>query len=241
MIETIRVFVGFDAREASAYHVCCQSIIDHASRPVSFTPIKLSHLSGYEETHKDGSNDFIYSRFLVPFLCNYEGWAIFVDGDMIVNDDIAKLWDMRNPWQAVQVVQHDYQTKYPKKYLGAKNESYPRKNWSSVILFNCGHYANRKLTPDYVEAASGAMLHRFEWLPDNRIGELPKEWNHLTMEYPARDDASLYHYTVGTSCFPEYADEPEAKYWWDALGRAIAPLRCDKNVMLGREHAEAVS
>ena len=146
----IPVMIGFDPRESVAYHVCSQSIISRSSEPVAITPLALKGLKGYHESHKDGSNAFIYTRFLTPHLMNYQGWAIFVDGDMVVQDDIAKLWAMRDDRYAVMVVKHDYKTKAREKYLGNVNEDYPRKNWSSVILWNCGHPANRCLTPGYI-------------------------------------------------------------------------------------------
>src|SRR5258706_5058566 len=149
MIDPIRLFIGFDAREAIAYHVCCQSILTKCSRPISITPLALNLFADdYSETHTDGSNAFIYSRFLIPWLCEWKGYAIFLDGDTIVREDIAELWRRRRPDKAVAVVQHDYRTKHPVKYLGVKNEDYPRKNWSSVMLWNCGYYPNRLLTPE---------------------------------------------------------------------------------------------
>lgn len=201
----IPVFVGYDPRETIAYHVFCQSIITRSSEPVSFTPLALNTLGDYAETHKDGSNEFIYSRFLVPHLMGFQGWAIFADGDMVCLDDIAKLWAMRDPVKtAVMVVKHEYRTKAPVKYLGAKNENYPRKNWSSLILWNCSHYSNRRLTPEFVAKQSGAYLHRFKWLSDDQIGEIPIEWNYLAEEYQHKDDVSLVHYTLGTPCFRDY-------------------------------------
>ena len=125
----IPIFIGYDPREAIAYHVCTNSIIRRSSQPVALNPLALNALKGYDEKHTDGSNHFIYSRFLVPHLMNYKGWAIFIDGDMIVRDDINELWEMRDDTKAVMVVKHDYQTKMAEKYLGAKNENYPRKNW----------------------------------------------------------------------------------------------------------------
>jgi lipopolysaccharide biosynthesis glycosyltransferase len=209
----IPIFVGYDPREAIAFHVCVNSIIRHASQPVSIIPVALNLFKDYQETHTDGSNHFIYTRFLVPHLMQYTGWAIFIDGDMIVRDDITKLWDLRNPYNDVLVVKHDYQTKMTEKYLGAKNENYPRKNWSSVILWNCNSFPNRKLTPAFVQKATGAELHRFTWLEDSRIGELPKEWNWLPDEYGPNTDAKLLHYTLGTPCFHDFADTPQGGEW----------------------------
>jgi lipopolysaccharide biosynthesis glycosyltransferase len=209
----IKVFVGFDQREAVAYHTFCQSVIDNASRPVSFIPLSLSLLSSYDEVHRDGSNTFIYTRFLTPFLCDFEGWAIFADGDMICRKDICYLLSHKDDTKAVSVVMHEYKTKRPVKYMGNKNEDYPRKNWSSVILWNCSHPKNRCLTPEFVKASSGAFLHRFSWLDDSEIGELPREWNWLTTEYEDNEQASLLHYTLGTPCFSDFKNSEMAECW----------------------------
>ena len=189
----IPIFIGYDHREAVAYHVCANSIIRQSSKPIALTPLALKNMQGYQEKHTDGSNQFIYSRFLVPHLMNYKGWAIFMDGDMLVRDDINKLWELRDESKAVQVVKHNYKTKLTEKYLGAKNEDYPRKNWSSVILWNCGHPANAAVTPEFVQNATGAQVHRFTWLSDDLIGELPIEWNWLPDEFGANLDAKLVH------------------------------------------------
>ena len=213
MKDIIPIFIGYDPREAIAYHTCVNSIIRNASRPVSIVPVALNLFRDYSETHTDGSNHFIYTRFLVPHLMQYEGWAIFIDGDMIVRGDIAELWELRDSYKDVMVVKHDYKTRMTEKYLGAKNEDYPRKNWSSVILWNCNSHPNRKLTSEFVQKATGAELHRFSWLLDERIGELPPEWNWLPDEYGPNPDAKLLHYTLGTPCFHEFADTPQGNEW----------------------------
>lgn len=220
----IPIYVGFDQRESIAYHTFCQSVIARTSEPVSFVPLALNALKGYTETHTDGSNAFIYSRFLVPHLQNYQGWAMFADGDMICCEDIAKLWALRDESKAVMVVKHDYETKYPIKYLGNKNSNYPRKNWSSVILFNCAHPANQALTKEYVENNTGATLHRFSWLTDELIGELPIEWNWLDAEFEYNEDAKLIHYTIGTPCFADYQDGTQTRQWWEEYMMTIMPL-----------------
>jgi len=212
-MKPIPVFIGYDPREAIAFHVCANSIIRQASRPVCIIPLALNLFQDYTETHTDGSNQFIYSRFLVPHLMDYTGWAIFIDGDMIVRGDIVELWDLQNPYNDVMVVKHDYKTRMPVKYLGSKNEDYPRKNWSSVILWNCNSHPNRKLTPDFIQQATGAQLHRFSWVDDKRIGELPPEWNWLPDEYGPNLDAKLLHYTLGAPCFQEFADTPQGNEW----------------------------
>jgi lipopolysaccharide biosynthesis glycosyltransferase len=209
----IPIFIGYDPREAIAFHVCSNSIIRHSSHPVSINPLALNILKDYEEKHTDGSNHFIYSRFLVPHLMEYNGWAIFMDGDMLLRDDIEKLWGLRDESKAVMVVKHDYKTRMTEKYLGAKNENYPRKNWSSVILWNCGHAANKVVTPEFIETATGAQLHRFTWLADELVGELPTVWNWLPDEFGVNQDAKLLHYTLGTPSFHEFATTPMGDEW----------------------------
>lgn len=221
-MEMIRLFVGYDPREAVAFDVFVASVIERSSLPVAVTPLALKNLRGaYEEEHSDGSNDFIYSRFLVPSLCNFNGWAIFADGDMLCRADIAELWQSRAPSKAVQVVKHDYKTKHATKYLGAKNEDYPRKNWSSVILWNCGHPANQRLQPDFIEASTGAFLHRFAWLDDLLVGELQPTWNWLVGEYDFNPFAKLVHYTLGTPCFEGYANCDYSADWYQQLAKAL--------------------
>jgi lipopolysaccharide biosynthesis glycosyltransferase len=223
-MDLIRLAVGFDQREAVAYHVFCQSVISKSSLPIVFLPLALNNLPMYSESHSDGSNNFIYSRFLTPYLYNFSGWAIFTDGDMVCNDDIAKLWALKDDSKAVIVVPHDYQTKASQKYLGNKNENYPRKNWSSVILWNCGHPKNKVLTPSFVGSQSGAFLHRFQWLDDSDIGFLPLEWNWLAIEYEDNYDAKLIHYTLGTPCFKEYRNTAMADLWEESYESTLTGL-----------------
>lgn len=213
MIEKINIVVGFDQREAVAYHTFCQSIIEKSSLPIQFTPLAINTLKGYQETHTDQSNDFIYSRFLTPYLSNFKGWAIFFDGDMICQTDIKELWDLRDESKALMVVKHDYQTKAHIKYLGNKNENYPRKNWSSVILWNCAHPKHQILTPSFITNQTGKYLHRFSWLNDEDIGEINSEWNWLAIEYPENRNAKLIHYTLGTPCFKDYKNTDMADIW----------------------------
>jgi len=207
--------------EAIAYHVFCQSVITNSSLPVQFLALSQNTLDNYQEIHGDGSNQFIYSRFLTPYLNNFTGWAIFADGDMICNTDIAELWALRDESKAVQVVKHDYKTKQKVKYLGNKNEDYPRKNWSSLVLWNCEHPANKVLTPEFVSEKPGSYLHRFSWLSDDLIGDLPKEWNWLAIEYPDNPGAKIVHFTLGTPCFKEYAKTSMASLWYENYRRTI--------------------
>ena len=213
MSKLLNVFVGFDQKEAIAYHTFVQSIIEKSSIPLSITPLAENNLDDYSEKHTDGTNKFTYSRFLVPYLMNFKGWAIFVDGDMVCLSDLKELKQFFDPNIAVNVVKHDYKTKHKIKYFGQKNEDYPRKNWSSVIVWNCAHPKNKILTPDFISKRDGSFLHRFKWLDDIEIGELPKEWNWLAIEYEDRNDLSLIHYTLGTPCFKEYSDKSLSEFW----------------------------
>ena len=213
MNEIIDIVVGFDDREAIAYHTFVQSVIENSTLPTRFLPLNINSLNDYTEVHKDGSNNFIYTRFLVPYLMNFRGWAIYADGDMVCLEDIKKLWNKRNDKYAVQVVKHNYKTKVKNKYWGNKNEDYPRKNWSSLILWNCGHPAHKTLSPGFIKDQTGAFLHRFSWIKDEEIGEIDKNWNWLAMEYEEEHDINLIHYTIGTPCFKEYANTSLSSHW----------------------------
>ena len=213
MIETINVVVGYDEKEAVAYHTCVESIISNSSEHMKIIPLCLKHFKKYKEEHNDGSNEFIYSRFLTPYLMNFDGWAIFLDGDMICLEDISKLWKLKDDKYAIQVVKHEYKTKMSTKYWGNKNENYPRKNWSSVILWNCGHEANKCLVPEFVNNKPGSFLHRFQWLDDNLIGELEKKWNWLAIEYDENPNVGIIHYTLGTPCFKNFSDTSMSNHW----------------------------
>ncbi len=221
MNEIVDIIVGFDQREAVAYHTFTQSVIEQSTIPIRFTPLSMKSLSGYNEVHKDGSNDFIYSRFLVPYMMNFKGWAIYADGDMVCLQDIKNLWSLRNNNYAVQVVKHDYKTKITEKYWGNKNEDYPRKNWSSLILWNCEHKAHKILDPDFIQKQTGAFLHRFSWVKDTDIGEINKEWNWLAMEYEDKKDINLIHYTIGTPCFKEYNNTSLSSYWKKSFSNSL--------------------
>lgn len=215
----IQVFAGFDEREAIGYHTFCASVISNCSEPVSISPLSLNSLSRlYSAGQRDGTNAFIYSRFLIPYLMGYEGFAMFFDGsDMIAKGDISQLWAMRDKHKAVQVVKHDYRTKHPKKYIGtpmeADNSDYPCKNWSSVMIINCAHYSWATITPTSVETLPGSLLHRFQFVDNSRIGAIPIEWNWLCDEYGENDRANLLHWTAGIPAWEHYKNAPMADEW----------------------------
>jgi len=212
----IKVFIGYDPREAVAYNVLCHSINVRASEPVSITPLKLDQLDGlmWRDRHNLQSSDFSFSRFLVPHLADYKGWALFMDCDMLVLDDLANLWSLRDDKYAVQVVKHDHNPSEETKFLNEPQTKYEKKNWSSVMLLNCAKCG--ALTPDYVNTASGLELHRFHWLEDEElIGEIPHRWNHLVDYDPElpQSEISNLHYTTGGPYFDDFADCGYADLW----------------------------
>jgi len=213
----IRVYIGYDSAEAVAFSVLAHSIQARASSPVAVAPVKLSQLAGvFHRPHdKLQSTEFSFSRFLVPWLAGYEGWALFMDCDMLMRDDVAKVWAMRDERYAVQVVKHQHVPKEEVKFLGHAQTKYEKKNWSSVMLMNCARC--RALTPEYVNTATGLELHQFKWLGDDAlIGEIPSRWNHL-VGYDAPDPgAALAHFTIGGPWFPEFAQGEFADEWRSA-------------------------
>ena len=224
----IRVFIGFDPVETVSFHTLSHSIQARSSVPVSITPLMLSQLQDVltRERHPLQSTDFSFSRFLAPYLCDFEGWALFMDCDMLVLDDLAALWRLRDDAYAVQVVKHDHVPPETTKFLSQPQSKYEKKNWSSVMLFN--NEKCKALTPDYVNTASGLELHRFQWLADEAlIGELPHRWNHLVGydESVPVDQISNLHYTVGGPYFDEFKDTDYAAEWF---AEHAAMLRCDQ-------------
>ena len=197
----IRLFCGYDKREAKGALAFTNSLIEHSP------PVALTWLTGRQF---DGTNAFTYSRFDVPNMCGHEGFAIWMDGsDMLLRANIAELWDLCDERYAVQVVKHDYKTKHSRKYVGtimeADNADYPRKNWSSLILWNCAHPLNKTISLD--------RPHRFGWLPDELIGSLPEQWNRLVGEQPVKHDDKLLHFTLGIPSFTHYAQSDGAEEW----------------------------
>jgi hypothetical protein len=210
----IPVFIGYDPREAVAYSVLSFSIQRRASEPVAIAPLMLSQLGQvyHRERHPLQSTDFSFTRFLTPYLSHYSGWSLFMDCDMLMLDDIAKLWALRDERYAVMVVKHVHIPRETSKFLGEPQSRYEKKNWSSVMLFNNARC--RTLTPEYVNNASGLELHQFMWLDgDGEIGALPARWNHL-VGYDVQAEASLAHFTLGGPYFPEYRNCEYAAEWF---------------------------
>jgi lipopolysaccharide biosynthesis glycosyltransferase len=215
----IRVFIGYDSSEPVAYHIFCHSIQTRSSVPVSITPIMLSQISEFNRPRDLlQSTEFSFSRFLVPYLSNYQGWSLFFDCDMLMMSDIKQLWDLRDEQYAVMCVKHDYEPKEDKKFLGHIQTKYKKKNWSSVMLFNNAQC--RILTPGYVRKASGMELHQFQWTDEALIGEIPKQWNHLVGVYK-KLPAKNIHFTLGGPYFNDYSECDYSDVWYEEYEKAV--------------------
>ena len=220
MPDPLRIFIGYDTKEPAALHVLMHSILRRASIPVSITPIVQAQLRKAGVYTRDRgpteSTEFSMTRFLVPYLSGYHGYSLFMDCDMLCLTDVAEIMEhvQHNGSKDVWVCQHDYTPKDTVKFLGQPQTAYPRKNWSSVMLFNCNNQACRRLTPEYVNTATGLELHRFVWCTDERIGSLPLEWNWLVGEYEPNPQAKVLHYTNGGPWFTDYAAGDHVKDWF---------------------------
>jgi len=211
----IRVFIGYDPREAEAFWVLSHSIQRLTSVPVSITPLALPQLSSVltRERHPLQSTDFSFSRFLVPWLSDFAGWSLFIDCDMLALRDFKELWRLRDEKKAVMVVKHNHVPKETTKFLGEPQTMYAKKNWSSVMLFNNAKCFN--LSPWVIDTADGLTLHQFKWLEDEElIGELPSEWNHLVGYDAPRKDVALVHYTLGGPYFKEHRGCEYSEEWF---------------------------
>ena len=210
----IDVFIGYDEGEKVAFHILAESIRRNSSQPVSITPLCLSNIPQFTRNKQENqSTDFAFSRFMVPTLRNYSGYSIFMDCDMMFRGDIAELWSKRNMIYSVMCCKHDYEPKQGVKFRGAKNEKFEKKNWSSMMIFN--NSLCSKLTPNFVNTATGLELHQFKWLNnEDAIGSLPLEWNWLVGEYDFNPDAKNVHWTLGGPYFKDYADSDYANEWF---------------------------
>lgn len=211
----INIFIGYDSKERVAFNVLSYSILKNSSKPVAITPINLDNIKDdfVRERNNLSSTEFSFSRFIIPHLMNYQGWALFMDCDMLMVDDIAKLWQLRDDSYAVQVCKHNYTPKNQTKFLNQIQTVYPKKNWSSVMLMNCKKC--HTLTPDYVNKASGLELHQFKWLEsEDLIGDIPLEWNWLADEYEYKNDVYNIHYTEGGPYFEAYTNCDYSEEWF---------------------------
>lgn len=214
-----KIFVGWDSREDIAYQVCARSILRQSRASVDIVPLKQDELAarGLYLRDKDplASTEFTYTRFLTPTLAEYRGWALFMDCDFLVTADIAEVFDLADERYAVMCVKHDHRPKEALKMDGVAQTVYPRKNWSSFVLWNCGHPANRTLTSEVVNRETGAYLHRFSWLADELIGALPETWNWLEgwCKKPEQGTPKGIHYTRGGPWFSNTQEVDYADLW----------------------------
>ena len=219
MTKSFRIFIGWDEREPTAYQVAKFSLERRSSIPVEVTPIKLDELREkklyWRQQDPLASTEFTYSRFLTPKLAGYRGWALFCDCDFLFLSDIAGLAAYAKGEKAVHCVQHDYRPSETTKMDGAVQSVYPRKNWSSLMLFNCEHPSVRGLTPEIVNSESGAYLHRMQWVKDGDIGALPVEWNWLEgwNTKPASGTPNAVHFTRGGPWFEQWQNVDYGELW----------------------------
>ncbi len=227
----IQLFIGADPREQIGLHVFCSSVWRHTKTLVSITPIA-------EHVPSDGTNAFTRSRFLVPYFMGYAGMAIWADGsDMLCLTDIAELAALFDPQYAVQVVKHDYQTRHPTKYLDQPNHNYLMKNWSSLMVINCEHYAWRKITKDSISGMPGKYLHQFGFVNHCNIGRLPPEWNYLVDEPNQAEHAKIAHFTVGLPVwYKTHRYAPDWKFEFDTQVKHYASWQPDHELVREREH-----
>jgi Glycosyl transferase family 8 len=223
--DLVKVFIGYDRRIPVAFTTLAHSITKHSSLPVGIVPINLKNIRNHFHRKADPlqSTEFSFSRFLTPFLSNYDGWSLFMDNDIVVREDIRRLWDLRDDQYAVMCVKHDHQPEGQTKFLGEKQTRYQKKNWSSVMLFN--NPRCRALTPDYVNSATGLELHQFKWLEgDEMIGELPAKWNYLANCTKGVLNPSAIHYTEGGPYYPDYQNTEFAREWFEEF---VASNHCE--------------
>jgi hypothetical protein len=218
----MKIYIGYDSREDDAYAVAKYSAGDHDVSPIIQSELRSANIYS-RETDALASTEFSITRFLVPFLNGFDGWALFVDCDVLFLADPSELFSMVDDRFAVMCVQHDYRPTSETKMDGKRQHIYPRKNWSSVVLFNCGHPSNAALTPDLVNEATPQYLHRFSWLTDDLIGSIPHEWNWLVgwHKEPIDGKPKLLHFTEGGPWFSEYEDCEYSLLWKRAHKDAI--------------------
>jgi lipopolysaccharide biosynthesis glycosyltransferase len=215
----MRVFIGYDSREDIAFRVCESSLRKHSKIPIDVWPIKQQEMRVQKLYWRDhdplASTEFSFTRFLAPHLAGYKGWILFCDCDFLFRKDISGLRDYMDPEKAVMVVKHEYNPPEKIKMDGKVQTQYTRKNWSSFMLINCEHPSVQALTPDVVNRQTGLYLHRFQWLENKHIGELPMTYNYLEGWHTKQDcdDPIAVHFTRGGPWFKDYMQVEYGDEW----------------------------
>ena len=223
------IYIGYDTREDIAYQVSKFSLVSK-SDDINVNPLKLTELKDkklyWRDEDKLGSTEFTFSRFLVPELNEFKGWALFCDCDLLFLEDVNELFNLADDKYAIMCVQHDYNPGEGTKMDGKHQTIYPRKNWSSVVLWNCGHESNKKVNKDLINhpETTGKYLHRFSWLKDEEIGAIPHHWNWLAGWYKEPKDGTpkAIHYTEGGPWFENYRFCEYHQNWKDALSKMMS-------------------
>jgi lipopolysaccharide biosynthesis glycosyltransferase len=236
-LKPLRIYVGWDSREDIAYQVAKFSIELKSSVPVEIIPLKQKQLKKqglyWREADKLASTEFTFTRFLIPQLNDFNGWALFIDCDFVFLDDVKKLFDQADNRYAVMCAQHDYTPKSSVKMDGQVQTTYPRKNWSSMMLFNCGHPSNKALDKEVVNSSrrQGSFFHRLSWLTDKEIGKISHEWNWLVGWYkePADGTPKALHYTEGGPWFKEYENCEYANEYYKVERQYLKSQIINKN------------
>ncbi len=240
MAKTLKVFIGWDPNEIPNYDVCVYSIKKHAKVPVEIIPIIQKQLrkAGLYDRPLDerASNEFSITRFLTPYLAGHKGCAVFMDCDMLITRCIGEVLQYSNKDHALTVVKHDYTPKESIKFMGQKQEAYPRKNWSSFCMWNCAHELTRQLKPDIVNKSTPAFLHRFEMFPNETIGAFPMEFNWLVGEYGIMENKLPFncHYTLGSPQFDGYEDVEYSDLWNEYYNNSKQKIK-NKNVLVNSD------
>jgi lipopolysaccharide biosynthesis glycosyltransferase len=236
MQERRTVWIGFDPREADAFAVARSSTqLWNPYLPVRglvLSDLQRRGLYSRPMEVRDGrlwdviseapmSTEFAISRFLVPHLAQ-KGWALFMDSDVLVRVNLARLFEQADGSKAVMCVKHHHEPPEGEKMDGQTQTRYARKNWSSVMLFNCDHKANEALTVGMVNKVPGRELHRFYWLEDDLIGELDPEWNYLVGHTEINSEPHIVHFTEGIPRMRGYETQPYAEEWFAELARWAA-------------------
>lgn len=214
-----QVYIGWDSREDEAFRVLRYSLKKHCKNVECHTIVQsdLRKEGLYFRPPDNSSTEFSLTRFLVPHLMNYDGFALFIDCDQLFTSDVSELFQLADPSYAVQVVKHNHQPSHATKMDGQKQTNYEKKNWSSVVLWNCGHRKNKNITPEVVNSVQPSFLHRFEWLNESDIGELPITWNFLAEYYkklPSDNTPKNIHFTEGSPFMVGYEDCDYSNIWY---------------------------